>query len=256
MIFKRFRIFVLLMILFGVSADALLKHHRLQDWSAPLTVGIFPINADSSEITKRYIATLSKANFVLIEQYISEQSKEHGLTLNRPLQVLLGPEIHEQAPKLPSQPGIFSSIYWSLAIRFWAKWNTPPVYTTPDIRIFALYFDSEKFKQLPDSAGLSKGQVGIAHLFADASMNDSNLVVVTHEMLHTLGATDKYNLQTNQPIFPVGYAEPYKTPLYPQETAEIMAGRLPVSETEAQIPESVQNTLVGQVTAREIGWIK
>jgi hypothetical protein len=35
-----------------------------------------------------------------------------------------------------------------------------------------------------------------------------------------------------------------------------MAGRIPVSSTQAQTPESLQQVLIGPKTASEIGWQK
>jgi hypothetical protein len=74
--------------------------------------------------------------------------------------------------------------------------------------------------------------------------------------LHTLNATDKYDLSTTLPIYPEGYAEPEKTPLHPQAFAELMGGRIPRSETSAEIPNSLKHTLIGDITAREIGWLR
>jgi hypothetical protein len=73
-------------------------------------------------------------------------------------------------------------------------------------------------------------------------------------MLHALGATDHYDLGTGLPAFPDGYAAPNQSPLYPQTQAEIMAGRIPVSETRADIPYGLKDTVIGPLTAREIGW--
>jgi hypothetical protein len=75
-------------------------------------------------------------------------------------------------------------------------------------------------------------------------------------LLHTLGATDKYDLRTNQPTQPDGFAEPDRQPLYPQEFAELMGGRISVSSTEATTPESLEQVMVGAKTASEIGWSK
>ncbi|MBS1196360.1 MAG: hypothetical protein H6R18_145 [Proteobacteria bacterium] len=255
-LFKQFRVFVLVLILLGVSVEALLTRNHLQDWSSTLNVAIFPINGDGSAESRSFINSLKEADFAPIEQYFGEQAAQYGLAQTRPIRIYLGSEIQKHPPEKPAKAGFFSSIYWSLAMRYWVRRNTPSIHVRPDIRIFALYFDPAKYKRLPDSTGLAKGQIGMAYLFADRGLNGSNLLVTTHEMLHTLGATDKYGLQTNQPIFPVGYAEPYKSPRYPQEFAEIMAGRVPMSETEANIPESVQKTMIGFVTAREIRWIK
>ena len=73
--------------------------------------------------------------------------------------------------------------------------------------------------------------------------------------LHTLGASDKYDRANNQPIYPDGYAEPDKSPLHPQRKAEIMAGRIPVSERKAVMPKSFATSSIGVKTAREIRWI-
>ena len=78
--------------------------------------------------------------------------------------------------------------------------------------------------------------------------------MIAHELLHTLGATDKYDLQTNQPCFPHGFAEPDREPRYPQALAELMGGRIPISSDEAQTPESLRQVVVGPATAAEIGW--
>ena len=96
-----------------------------------------------------------------------------------------------------------------------------------------LYHDPAISPALPHSIGLQKGLFGIVHVFADRDMRGSNDTVIAHELLHTLGATDKYDLRTNQPLHPDGFAEPDREPLYPQSFAELMGGRIPVSNTEA-----------------------
>jgi hypothetical protein len=35
-----------------------------------------------------------------------------------------------------------------------------------------------------------------------------------------------------------------------------MGGRVPIDETKAQIPKSLAQTLIGEKTAKEIGWLK
>jgi hypothetical protein len=151
---------------------------------------------------------------------------------------------------------MLDAVTWSLKMRWWAWRNTPATDIRPDIRMYLLYYDPATHTSVPDSAGLAKGQIGVANLFATRRMSGSNLVVSTHELLHTLGATDKYDLQTGLPRFPEGYADPELNPPLPQQMAEIMAGRIPVDATHTNIPESLDDTLIGPQTAREIGWIK
>jgi hypothetical protein len=87
-------------------------------------------------------------------------------------------------------------------------------------------------------------------------MGGSNNIVIAHELLHTVGATDKYDLTTGLPLYPSGFADPDQQPLYPQDNAEIMAGRRAVSAQEAQMPQSLRHVVVGPATASEIRWTR
>jgi hypothetical protein len=95
--------------------------------------------------------------------------------------------------------------------------------------------------------------VGIVNAFANRRQTQINNVVIAHEFLHTLGATDKYDPGSGQPLYPSGYAEPERTPLVPQRYAEIMGGRIAESESEAMMPMSLSYVVIGLETAREIG---
>ena len=54
-------------------------------------------------------------------------------------------------------------------------------------------------------------------------------MVIAHELLHTVGATDKYDPAANESSPPEGYAEPDKIPFFPQTFVGLMAGRIPLS---------------------------
>ena len=92
------------------------------------------------------------------------------------------------------------------------------------------------------------------NVFASDAMAGTNNVVIAHEMLHTFGATDKYDLATNLPLFPDGYAEPERMPRVPQQFAEIMGGRIPISPLRADQPDGLHRVVIGPLTAREINW--
>ena len=78
----------------------------------------------------------------------------------------------------------------------------------PDITLFAVYHDAGTGRVLDSSTALRKGLIAIAHVFAEPRQKGANDVVMVHELLHTLGATDKYSFGTLQPDFPIGYVEP------------------------------------------------
>jgi len=147
-------------------------------------------------------------------------------------------------------------MWWSLKIRWWA-WQVGRKQGPPaNVQIFVLYHDPKLNPRVAHSLGLQKGLLGVVHAFASPRQNAGNNIVIAHELLHTVGATDKYNLHTNQPIFPIGYAEPDKKPVLPQDFAEIMAGRVPLSQTTMRQARDLGEELIGEYTAREIHWIQ
>ena len=253
---QRLRIAVLLVILLFVSLNTYFDRVYSTDWNIPLRVAAFPINADGSAVTASYIGQQSTDTFQRMETFFGQEAKHYGLQMERPIRVTLAPPLSETPPELDPGGGMFSAILWSLRMRYWAWRVDAPPGPAPDIKLFVLYHDPAISPLLPHSLGMQKGLLGVAHVFADAGMKGSNDTVIAHELLHTLGATDKYDLATDQPLHPDGFAEPERTPLYPQSFAELMAGRIPLSNTEAETPESLQQVLIGPKTASEIGWSK
>ncbi|MDA0707187.1 MAG: hypothetical protein O2805_11370 [Proteobacteria bacterium] len=105
---------------------------------------------------------------------------------------------------------------------------------------------------LENSVGLQKGMVGIVNTYADRRQRGSNNVIIAHEFLHTLGATDKYEPGSGQLSVPHGLADPDRKPLYPQVYAEIMGGRIALAADDAVIPKSLKYAIIGPLTASEI----
>jgi hypothetical protein len=253
---RRLRIAILLVILLFVALNTYFDRVYSTDWNIPLRIAAFPINADGSEVGARYISQQPAEAFQRIETFFEQEAKQYGLQMEHPIRLTLAPPLSEAPPTLDPDGSRLSVLLWSLRMRYWASRVDAPPGPAPDIKLFVLYHDPAISPALPHSLGLQKGLLGVVHVFADAGMRGSNDTVIAHELLHTLGATDKYDLRSNQPIHPDGYAEPQRQPLYPQSFAELMAGRIPVSSTEATTPESLRQVLIGAKTASEIGWRK
>jgi hypothetical protein len=98
--------------------------------------------------------------------------------------------------------------------------------------------------------------VGIVNAYAGKRQAGTNNVVIAHEFLHTLGATDKYDPASGMPDFPLGFAEPDRTPRFPQRFAEIMGGRIAISKTDAMVPKNLKFVTIGAQTAEEIRLVK
>jgi hypothetical protein len=253
---RRLRIAALLVILLFVALNTYFDRVYSTDWNNPLRVAAYPINADGSAVAERYAQQQSANAFERIETFFEEEAKQYGLQMERPIRLSLAPPLSQTPPAIAPGAGRLSVALWSLRTRFWAWRVDEPPGPAPDVKLFVLYHDPAISPELPHSLGLQKGLFGIVHVFADAAMQGSNDTVIAHELLHTLGATDKYDLQTNQPLQPDGFAEPDRQPLYPQSFAELMGGRVPVSSSESTMPESLRQVIVGAKTASEIGWSK
>ncbi len=251
--FKAIRVTILLFILIIVAGTTWLAQARSTDWNNSLWVKIYPINGDGSEQSSRYIEGLSISQFAGIESFVAREVERYGRELSRPVRIELGTPITEQPPELPDAYSKLKVMWWSLKMRWWANSVASPQDSpAPDVRIFVRYHSPDSEFVLENSVGLQKGLVGIVNGFAGRRQNGSNNVIIAHEFLHTLGATDKYEAADGLPLYPDGYAEPDREPRFPQRYAEIMGGRIAMSADEAIIPQSLKYVVIGEQTAREI----
>ncbi|MDH4046803.1 MAG: hypothetical protein OEW68_05135 [Gammaproteobacteria bacterium] len=255
--FKAIRIAILLFVLFVVSVSTWLTQARSTDWNNTLWVTVYPINADGSDQSADYISDLKESDFSSIEEFLAREIRKYGHELDRPLRMALGREVREQPPALEEKASVPQIMLWSLRMRWWAGSVTsdqdgPP----PDVRVFVRYHSPRAEFKLENSVGLQKGMVGIVNAFADRRHAGINNVVIAHEFLHTLGATDKYDPASGMPDFPHGFAEPERNPRYPQRLAEIMGGRIAESELDAMVPKSLKYVIIGRQTANEIKLLK
>jgi len=251
--FKKFRILILLFVLATVALGAWRANSRLTAWEHTVHVAIYPVAADASPATARYVGELDAEQFAEIGQWLQAESERYGRSVLQPVSLRLAPPRKELPPAQPRQGSPLDIMWWSLKMRWWAAQNDAIAGAKPQVRLFVLFHDPDLLPVLPHSTGLSKGQVGIIHAFAQRRQRRQNNVVIAHELLHTFGATYKYDLATLQPIYPQGYAEPERQPRLPQQMAEIMAGRIPLDATQAEIPAGLAATLIGPQTAAEIG---
>jgi len=253
--FRLIRITVLLYVLLIVAMTTWSTRARNADWNDPLWVVIYPVNGERSSKIDDYIRGLSAAQFHPIEAMMREQAAAWGVPIEQPIKMKLAAALDSLPPPPPASSNPLAVAYWSLRLRLWA-WRNDTFDGPADIRLFAVYYDPDKRAMLAHSLGLQKGFLGVVNGYGDPEYAGTNNVVLAHEMLHTLGASDKYNPRTNQARFPDGFAEPERSPLYPQRRAELMAGRIPVSNSESRMPDKLSETMVGPSTALEIGWIR
>ena len=251
--FKAVRISVLLFVLFFVAVSTWLTQARSTDWNNSLWVRVYPINADGSPAAADYIEQLEVDDFAGIEDFLARESERYARGPQRPVRVELGEPVLEQPPDLPAEPNVLSVMLWSLKMRWWAGSVTGDQdEIEPDVRIFVRYHQPDFAVTLENSVGLQKGMVGIVNAYASRKHRGTNNVIIAHEFLHTLGATDKYSPFDGHPLAPDGLAEPDREPLYPQRYAEIMGGRIALAVDDSVIPKNLDYAVIGPQTASEI----
>jgi hypothetical protein len=252
--FRRLRIAVLLYVLVFVAAAQFFAARRSTNWDNTLWVNIYPVAAGNTQATRAHVDSLSGAEFKDVETFFIEEARLRGLPLDTPFKLNVAKIASAPPPRLERNPSALDALVWSLRMRWLAarlEWSNPA--PAADIVAFAVFHD-DTAAALDQSRALEKGLIVVANLFAAKIARDQNQVVLAHELLHTLGARDKYDPHTNQPLYPEGYADPDARPRFPQMRAELMAGRIPLRETEAAMPANLRSVVIGDATAREIGW--
>jgi hypothetical protein len=254
---RRLRIGILMLILAVAAWSNWYDRLSTTDWDETLTVGVFPIDDAGDEGTGGYIARLADADVAEVEDFLNEEAARYDVAISRPVSVKMYPPLSERPPERSADSGVLGNMWWSLKMRMYARRASRAAgLVPPQIRIFVRYHDPSFTQSVPHSVGMQKGLVGVVHAFAAPQARGTNNVVIAHEILHTLGASDKYDPATLAPLFPSGYAEPDRSPRIPQEFAEIMAGRYAAGPTTFEMPASLGEVLVGDSTALEIRWIR
>ncbi len=250
---KTLRITFLLFLLLLAAGHTWLTRLRTSSWEVPLLAVVYPINGDGSAAAADYIKGLTPDDFAPVADFLSREGARYKLALREPVSVALGGEVRELPPAQPVGGNLPQVMFWSLRLRWWA-WRHNDYPWPADIRLYLQYYDPATHRSLDHSLGLEKGMIGVAKLFAARRDASRNNVVIAHELLHTLGATDKYDPADGRPLYPDGYGEPQRQPRYPQKVAEVMGGSIPLSQADYVMPDSLGQAVIGPATAREIGW--
>ena len=253
--FKHVRIIILLSVLVIVSIATYFQQTTITGWQKPVYISLHPINGDKTKTVANYIKELQMSDFQEIFGFLVNEAGTYDLKNLPEFRYYIGKPVSESPPKTPGgKAGVFAIMGWSLRLRYWLFMNTGSLgLGSRRIHLFIVYHDVKNGQALAHSYGLKKGLVGVVHAYAKRRLNKKNNIIITHELLHIFGASDKYS-DGGLPVYPDGYAEPDKIPRYPQNFAEIMGGRIPVNENQAIIPDDLSRSLIGPGTAEEINW--
>ncbi len=204
---------------------------------------------------RRYVENLGVDSFQKIDGFLRQQAARYGHSLSEAAIFQVARPMTALPPALPNADSGLEVALWSLKMRWWTWRNGSQDGLAPDdVKMFVLYQQPDPDGPLERSVGVKNGSYGVVNAVASREMAARNRIIITHELLHVLGATDKYDPYTGQPIAPDGLADPQQNPLYPQRRAEIMGGRIATSAFRWHYPASLDYCVIGPATASEIGW--
>jgi len=258
---KRFyliRVSVLLTILLGVLLYAWLdvrsRRARIA-WERPLQVGLVVVRAGpvATEATDSLRARLPMLQSRLSEAF--SRYRSGGV----PVYFQMAGPVDGRRPPAPRGGGVLDAARdsyemwrYSREVDRRAGLNS----SATDARIYLIVREPMDAKRkFVEGFGEQGGRVGVVEVELDDAMVDYALLVAVHELLHTIGATDKYD-ETGQALVPEGLAEPDLQPLYPQRYVEVMARGRPIAPGKEELPGSLDELGIGPSTAREIGLVK
>jgi hypothetical protein len=256
--FFRVRVGILLAILVGVLLWAWHDVHSRRartDWNHTVEVAIVVVR--TSALDEGAIALFRKRASAL-EDRLADEMHRHRPGAPRPFALtVLGPVDGVDPPAIDGE-GVVSAARHGMDLwKYTSDIDTRVGRSGSafDSRIYvAVRAPASEARQMVEGDSEDGGRVGTVRVELDPSMVDFAWFVVAHELLHTIGATDKYDA-AGRIVAPDGLPEPDVVPRYPQRFADVMTRGRAVSASEESVPASLDELAIGPATAREIGWL-
>jgi len=258
--FRRLRIAVLLAILAAVllwAYNDVSRRRARNDWRRTLSVAVVilyrgPVEAEALESLRAGTRTLQDRLAEELARYQPRSARPFALQA-------VGPFAVSADPPVPAGSALPDLARYSLNLwRYLRRVNSmagPPA-TSADMTVYVITrVPSSEERTQVEGMGEQGGKVGIVRVELDAKMVDFALFVTAHELMHTLGASEKYDA-AGRTLIPAGLADPLLSPLYPQKCADVMARNVVIGPNEERPPDSLEELCVGPITAREIGWAR
>ena len=256
--FRQLRIGALLLLLFAVASYALAdirSRRRRNEWTEPVTVAL--VLLEEEPVDPATVERMRGRLSALEEQLASEQHRYLNTSVPAFHFELFGPARVSRIPPHLETDGAWDLVRYTWEMRRYAS------AVDEGLGVATSRFDSRVYATIRPAVsaqpahveGQSEegGRIAQVRVELDEAMVDLALIVVTHELFHTLGAVDKYDA-TGRSLIPDGLADPDRVPTYPQAQVEVMARDRPVSASKEVVPATLAELGVGPRTAREIGW--
>ena len=252
------RVTALLLVLVGVllwAGNDWLRRRARKAWAAPLRVAL--VLVEREPVPPELLQRLESRVLDLEQRLLRERQRHTGKAEPPFAFVVKGPvSAASDAPRVGEQdvPGLIKHTWalwqWTRDVdqRAGVEWRGY------DSRIYLVLKPAQhRAPAFVEGESEDGGRVGVASADIADDMLDFALFVASHELFHTLGASDKYD-PNGHASFPGGFADPGRQPRFPQPGAELMARNVPLEEGVERPPDTLEELWVGDETAREIGW--
>ena len=253
---KNVRVAVLLAVLVGVGSWGIRKRQAVglrRSWIAQLPVAVVLV---SKKPVPRVTVEAWRRGLESLEAFgEAEIARHRGPMHLPPISYRLTDPVVSEPPPLPGPEavGVTDRASAALAFENAAKEIDAKAGVTAADAIVIDVLLGEGESAPVEGLAEREGRRGVVQSSAGETELGLELVATLHEVLHCVGAIDKYDPEGHA-LVPDGLAEPDKSPLYPQEFGEVMVGEVPVGEKKGRPIRSLAEARVGPVTAREIGW--
>ncbi|KAF0209927.1 MAG: hypothetical protein FD167_5420 [bacterium] len=254
--------FGVLLIVILIAARVYYRDQRKLDWDRTYNVALVQVINGNKSDTARALSPFGKELIQQsLEKWFENEAKRVYQTNIKPFRFqLLGPIFNEQTPPvLPTENDGFWTKYkqTSAFINYFNETLTQ-VGANPDqfdIKLYLYIYPADKGLdyEKQHSVGTTRGRFGVVFLPIGKQSAGRTTCLIAHEILHTVGASDKYD-DNHLTFFPDGYFEPKKR--YPQQFAEIMALATPTENGKEKDADSLDISRIGEKTSVEIGWKK
>ena len=254
--FFQIRVAILLFVLFVVILYAIrdVRSRRARNaWERTLDVAVVLVEVEGRGRLDPGAGVALQDRLVALEDRLRAEAERHGMRTAKPFRFrLFGPVVAGAAPPRPAGDGALDLAKQAALLDRWVANVDPRAGVVPDhwdTRIYVVARPpASETRNVVEGESQEGGRIGIVDVELDARMADLTLFVVAHELLHTLGASDKYD-EAGRVREPDGLVEPERAPLYPQPFAEVMARNRPVTRDREVVPVSLDELGVGPATA-------
>ena len=250
------RVTVLLLVLVGIGVWAWQREQRRsfrRAWQAPLAVAVVlvskePAPAATVEAWRRGLSSLQEWTQAEFERY-------RGRAFVEPVTWTLAQPVVSEPPPLPPEGQSLAeragaAVEFERAAR--ALDEQAGLGGGEDVVLYVL-LEPQGEATVVEGVAERDGRRGVVRASLDDVELGLELAAAAHELLHCLGATDKYGPDGRAQV-PEGLAEPDLQPRFPQAFGEVMVGEVPLSESDGRPVRDLAELRVGPTTAREVAW--